>query len=516
MSPQQTVYIVGAGPGDPSLISARGLRHLKGADVVVHDHLVHPRLLRAARPDAELIDVGAAAPHPEEHDAICLLLAEKAREGKRVVRLKWGDPFVFDSGGRAALMLHEQGIAFEVVPGVPALVAVPCYAGIPVSYPGSGDAVTFVRGYEDESDAPPRVDWTSLARLEGTIVCYCGAKQLPTIVRSLVTHGRAPDDSAAFVCDGTLPQQTTVQSTLGALVAAVEAGAPRRPGVLVVGPVVGLREHLRWFDSRPLFGRRIVVTRSREQAGELVERLEELGAEPIEASSVRIEPVHDPRGLDEALAKASTFDWIVFTSANGVDHFMRRLFAGSRDARALSGPHICTIGPSTAERFGRYGIRADLRPAEHHPDALASAMRAMRELDGARVLLVRGEGAREVLGDEFRKCGATVTDVAAYHMVRETQTDGETDIFKMLLDRNVDVVTFTSPTAVSNFVDALGEEPAADLLRNVQVASIGPVTAEAALQHGIRTTIVPAEYTTSGLVDAIVRHYAAAPASVPR
>jgi uroporphyrinogen III methyltransferase / synthase len=333
-----TVYIVGAGPGDPSLITARGLRFLTQADVVVYDHLVHPRLLRHARPEAERIDVGAAAPQPLAQEAINLLLVEKAREGKRVVRLKWGDPYVFDSGGKEALFLHEQRIPFEVVPGVPALVASPCYAGVPVTYPGAGDTLTFVRGHEDGTNRPIKVDWDALARLDGSIVCYAGPRQLPDVVDALLAHGRSPKEWAAIVWRGTLPQQSTLHGTLGDLQQALKRDDPsREAGILVVGSVVGLREHLRWFDARPLFGKRVLVTRSREQAGELIDLLEDLGAEAIEAPSIRIVPPTDQAAVDEARAAAGSFDWIVFTSANGVEHFMRRLLAGPLDVRALKG-----------------------------------------------------------------------------------------------------------------------------------------------------------------------------------
>jgi len=513
MSPQ-TVYIIGVGPGDPSLISARGLRYLRAADVIVHDHLVHPRLLRLARPGAERIDVGASAPQTQEHDAICLLLAEKAREGKSVVRLKWGDPFVFDSGGRAALFLHEQNIPFEVVPGVPALIAVPCYAGIPVSYPGSGDTVTFVRGFEDESDSAPDVDWTSLARLDGTIVCFAGARQVPRIVQSLLGHGRSPDDSAAIVYDGTLPQQKTIQGKLGRL---VELTAnERRPGILVIGPVAGLRDHLRWFDARPLFGKRIVVTRSREQAGELVERLEELGAQAIEAPSVRIEPASDAGPLAEACATADAYDWIVFTSVNGVEHFMQQLLAGPGDVRSLRGPLLCAADGQTAEHIARYGIKVDLRPMARQTDAIVEAMAARRPLQRSRVLFPHAEAARERLADDLRRAGAAVTEVAAYRAVRDTAVrEGEPDIFKMLLEGQIDAVTFTSPTTVSHLVGLLGKDAAADLLHTTVVASMGPVTAEAAQQLGIRTDILPQEFTVNGLLQALIEFFRARPVPAP-
>ena len=294
------VYLIGAGPGDPGLITVRGMQCLAAADVVVYDHLVHPRLLRHARPSAERIDVGLAAPQPLAQEAICYLLAEKAREGKTVARLKWGDPFVFAGGGSEALFLHEQGVRFEVVPGIPAGIGAPSYAGIPITYPGGGDTLTFIRGHEDDGKAHVSVDWTSLARLDGTIVCYAGSEQLPNILSALLSRGRPAGDSAALIYNGTLPTQETVLGSLEEIARTVKQSADRRPAILVVGRVAALREHLRWFDARPLFGRRILITRPREQATEFVELVESMGAEAIEAPMIRIVPPDDYGPLDEA------------------------------------------------------------------------------------------------------------------------------------------------------------------------------------------------------------------------
>ena len=357
-----TVYLIGAGPGDAELITVRGLKCLEAADVVLYDHLVHARLLSHARPDAEKIDVGSAAPQPLEQEAICYLLAEKAREGRTIARLKWGDPFVFDRSGTEALFLHEQGVRFEVVPGVPAGIGVPCYAGIPITYPGGGDTLTFVRGHEDEGKTKPSIDWTSLARLDGTIVCYAGPDQLQAILGSLLSHGRPAEDSAAVIFDGTLPTQETHLGSIDALLRRARESSDRRPAILVVGRVTALREHLRWFDARPLFGRRILVTRPRDQAGELAERLEAMGAEAIVAPMIRILPPHDYAPLDAACSRAGAFNWIVFSSSNAVDVFIERFLGTAPDLRALAGVKLCAVGPSTAERLARHGLKADLGP----------------------------------------------------------------------------------------------------------------------------------------------------------
>ena len=502
------VYLIGAGPGDPGLLTVRGQQYLSEADVVLYDHLVPARLLRSARPDAEQIDVGTAAPQPLEQEAICYLLAEKAREGKTVARLKWGDPFVFDSGGSEALFLHEQGVRFEVVPGIPAGIAVPGYAGIPITYPGGGDTVTFIRGHEDEGKTRASIDWTSLARLDGTLVCYAGPRQLTEMLTALLSHGRAPADSAAVIYDGTLPTQSTIAGTLGEVAEAVARAADRRPAILVVGRVVALREHLRWFDARPLFGKRILVTRPKDQSMELVERLEAMGADAIEAPMIRILPPDDDGPLEEACARAGDFDWIVFSSANAVDAFMEQLLAGPGDLRALGGVKLCGVGPATADSLANYGLKVDLTPAEYRAEAVLRALLDSGDVRGLKFLLPHADIGRELLAEELRRQGAEVTEVVAYRTVAvEADREGEPDIYRMLLEHSVDVVTFTSASAVRNFVRILGAEPAADLLAGTVVACIGPVTAEAALQSNIKTTIQPANYTIPALVDAIAGYF---------
>ncbi|MCC7418032.1 MAG: uroporphyrinogen-III C-methyltransferase [Acidobacteria bacterium] len=500
------VYLIGTGPGDPRLISVRGLQAIADADVLIYDHLVHPRLLRDAKPEAEKIDVGAAAPQPLDQEAICYLLAEKAREGKVVARLKWGDAFVFDRGGQEALFLHEQGVSFEVVPGIPAAVGTPAYAGIPVTYPGGGDTLTFVRGHEDESTAAPPIDWGALAKLRGTVVCYVGPQQLPDVLKALLANGFSKDEPAAVVYDGTLPSQETVEGTLQSLTESKRLR--QKPATLVVGRVAALRQHLRWFDDRPLFGKRIVVTRSRDQAAGLVDLLESLGAEPIEAPMIRIAPPDDYEPLDRAVANVGTYDWIVFTSANAVDFFMRRLYAGSGDIRDLKGVRLCAVGPTTAERLSRHGVKIDLQPLEYRSESIVPALVKSGDLNGRRVLLPRADIARELLVDELRRAGADVTEVTAYRtVIAEMEREGEPDIYRMLLEKRIDVVTFTSASTVRNFTKVFGAEQAADLLRTTAVASIGPVTAEAAEHYGIATTIMPKDYTIPALVGAIVQYF---------
>jgi uroporphyrinogen III methyltransferase/synthase len=498
------VYLVGTGPGDPSLISVRGRRILEGADVVVYDHQVPPALLRLAPVGAERIDVGPAAPRAFDQEAISILLAEKVAEGKSVVRLKWGDAFVFDSGGREALLLREQGVLFEVVPGIPAAIGGAAYAGIPLTYPGADDVLTFVRGHEGESEEAPDVNWEGLASVGGTIVCYAGARQIGAISGALVSHGRPAEEPAALVYQPTTPAQQTVTGSLGTIASDARIDMP---ALFIIGRVAALREHLRWFDDRPLFGRRIVVTRSREQAGELIAMLEDRGAEAIASPTIRIAAPEDAGPLEAAVAGASSFDWIIFASANAVDSFMSRLLAEG-DVRHLGRVKLCAVGPSTASRLQRFGIRVDLMPAEYRAEAVMDALDAAGGVHGARVLLPRADIGRDVLSDALTHAGAVVTDVVAY---RTTLAQGERsddrDIYRMLLDGEIDAVTFTSASTVRNFAQIHGAEQAADLLRGTVVASIGPVTAEAGEQLGIMTSVMPQLYTIPDLVDALVEHF---------
>lgn len=506
--PRGKVFLIGAGPGDPGLITARGLACLSMADVVLYDHLVHDRILDHAPAHAERIDVGTAAPGAMAQEAISYLLVEKAREGRVIARLKWGDPFVFDRGGEEALFLHEHGIPFEVVPGIPAAIAFPAYGGVPLTYPGAGDTVTLVRGHEDESQTPPQIDWAALAKLKGTIVCYAGTRQLPAILDALLSHGRPSHDNAAVIYEGTLPGQHTVEGTLADLADLTKASRPRRPAILVVGRVVALRQHLRWFDERPLFGRKIAVTRPREDAAELSDRLAALGAEPVEAPMIRMAPPEDWGPLDHAIDRVSGVDWVVFTSVNAVDHFMQRLYRGDRDVRALKGVRICAVGPSARERLLRYGLKADLAPRAFQAEGVVSALDAHEPVAGRTFMLPRADVGRERLSEALAAAGATVVDVCAYRALpADPDPDRDPDLYRMLLDNQIDVVTFTSAASVRNFAATYGAEQSADLLQQTTVAVCGPVTAEAATRLGIPVAIMPADYTLDALVESIAAHY---------
>jgi uroporphyrinogen III methyltransferase/synthase len=505
---RRIVYLIGAGPGAADLITARGLRCVQAADVVIYDHLVHPRLLHAAPALAERIDVGSTSPDRLDQEAICYLIAEKAREGKLIARLKWGDPFVFDQGGVEALFLHEQKIPFEVVPGIPAGVGIPAYAGIPVTYPGGGDTVTFIRGHEHETHGKPRVDWTALSKIEGTLVAHAGGRQIAGMMDALLSHGRPADESAAVVTDGTLLTQQTRSGTLKALATQMRDEPLHGLATLVVGDVVGLRDHLRWFDARPLFGRRVLVTRSREQSAEMIDLLEAQGAEAVEAPLINIVAPEDYGPLDEACARAGEFDWIVFTSANGAGAFMDRLLHGPCDVRAMAGARLCAVGPGTASRLTRFGLKIDLVPDDHSADGVVAALKDTGSMAGKRVLFPKADIARETLPEELRAAGAEVTEVVAYRTVT-AESDAHLGIYRQLLDRRIDAVTFSSASAVRAFVAIHGADQAVDLLNHTVVATIGPVTKDAALRYGITPQITPATSTVAALVEALVAHFRA-------
>ncbi|HEX5215338.1 MAG TPA: uroporphyrinogen-III C-methyltransferase [Vicinamibacterales bacterium] len=501
------VFIIGAGPGDPGLITARGVKLLSEADVIVYDRAVEAAL-RWARPEAERIAAGAPAEKETAQDAISMLIAEKARDGHTVARLKWGDPFVFDSGAKEALFLHEQGVQFEVVPGVPAAIGASAYAGIPLTYPGAGDALVLLRGHEDEAGRVPDIDWEALARVDGTIACYAGGRLIPTLLQKLLDHGVAPDAAAALIVGGTLPSQRTLAATVSELLERTSSETPSETALLIVGEVSSLREHLRWFDERPLFGRKIVVTRSQEQARELVDALENLGAEAIEAPTFRLAPPEDPEAVDRAAASVDEYSWVVFESANAVARFLSALSRGPRDLRALGRVRICAIGPSTSDRLASHGIKADVHVPELGAESIGDAIESRGSIAAQRVLVVRPDHLRGVVGEDLERRGAAVTDLVAYRTAAASQdSPAAQSIYRMLLDGQIDAVTFTSPTAVTRFAQLIGEEQAADLLNTTVVAPIGPVTAAAATELGITSTVMPETFTVEGLVKALVARF---------
>ena len=498
------VYLIGAGPGDSGLITVRGLECLTLADVVVHDHDVALAVLDQAQPDAERINIGARhAPQALAEKAISYLLADKAREGKVVARLMTGDPFTFALGGSEALFLREQGIPFEVVPGVPTGLGATAYAGVPASYPGASDAVVLLRG-ELDNRALPHVDWASLAKLEGTVICTASSSQLARVIDAMVKHGWPADGQAMVVFEATTPTQHTVGGSMSEVRTALSGSSRHGSAVLIAGRVVGLQEHLRWWDVRPLSGRRILVTRAREQAPELVDLLGALGAKAIEAPMIRIAPPEDIGPLRDAAAHVRQFDWIAFSSPNSVTTFMTALLDQARDIRGLAGPRLAVNGTGTAAELAEYKIVADLIPTEFRAEGLADALVAQPGIRGARVLLPRADIGRDRLAARLREAGAVVTEVIAYRtLAAEYSSATDPDVYGMLLKEELDAVTFTSASTLRNFVHTFGADQVVDLLSRTTVAVIGPVTAEAAAELGIAVDVQPATYTLRAMVQAI-------------
>ena len=498
MTASGTVYLVGAGPGDPGLITARGAELLRKADVVVYDRLVSPALLALA-PDAGLIYVGKEPDTPGEFQAfINEQLAAHAREGRTVVRLKGGDPFVFGRGGEEAMALVEAGVPFEVVPGVTSAIAVPAYAGVPVTHRDIAAVFTVVTGSEDPAKPDPQVDWKALAHVGGTLVVLMGWQSLPAIVRALLAEGRPPDTPATVTQWGTLPNQRTVSGTLADIVEKGEAAGITSPVVTVIGGTAALRPALRWFDRTPLFGKRVLVTRSRTQAGTLSALLRAQGAEAVELPTIVVKPLADTSVLDAALADLTTFDWVILTSKNGVDVVFDRLAAAGKDARAFSQTRVAAIGPATAAALAEHGITADLMPAAYTTRSVAYSFASL-DIRGVRILLPRADIAPPTLPDGLREMGALVTEISAYHTV--APEDAAATARETLASGTIDAVTFTSSSTVRNLVSLL-DGPA--LINESKVVTIGPVTSKTATELGVRVDREATEHTVRGVADAVL------------
>lgn len=500
------VYLVGAGPGDPGLLTVRGRELLASCDTIVYDALVNPLLVDAAwigrAGEAEKIFVGKRGGAPSmEQDAITALLVRLAREGKRVVRLKGGDPMVFGRGGEEAIALAEAGLEFEVVPGVTAGVAAPAYAGIPVTHRGVSTSVTFITGHEDPGKDRDQTDWSALARAGGTLVLYMGVSRLAKIATALIDGGRASDTPAAVIEWGTYPRQRTVTATLASLAEVAAREKIIAPSIAIIGDVVKLRGEMRWFDRRPLFGRTIVVTRAREQASHLRAMLEIAGARVIEAPAIRIEAL-DQGPLYAALGNLAGYDWLVVTSRNAVDLLWAAVRELGLDARAFASAKLCAVGPATADALLAHGLAVDVIPDRYVAEGVIEKLRERDDVRGARVLFVRAAGARELLPTALRDMGANVDEVEIYRTVPDLSG---LDTLRDALDAGaVDVVTFTSASTVRHFVDALG----ADRARTVRGASIGPITSDAARELGVPVAIEAVESTIASLVQAITTHLA--------
>lgn len=497
------VYLVGAGPGDIGLITVKGLECLKRADVIVYDRLIDDGLLSCARPGVELIYVGkSSTTHTREQQEINRILVDKASEDKVVVRLKGGDPFVLGRGGEEAEALSAEDIPFEVVPGISSAVAVPAYAGIPVTHRGLASSFAVVTGHEDPSKDTSSVDWGKLAAGADTLVCLMGMGHLESIVEALLGSGKAPDTPIALIREGTTPGQRTVAGTLNTIVKQAEEADLQPPVVMVIGEVVGLKEKLEWFESRPLFGKRVLVTRARAQASALSRLLAEVGAQPVELATIEIAEVADPSELDEAVQNLPVYGWVLFTSVNGVEAFRDRLHALGRDSRWFRNVKIGAIGPATGDALASYGIIPDLMPLEHTSEAMAEALAALG-IDGQRILLPRSDIAPHDLAERLTELGAQPHEVVAY--VTRTPVESIAEARRMLADGVIDIITFTSSSTVNNLVSAMKGE--LDSIKGCTVACIGPVTAAAAEGAGLTVDIVAGEHTIPGLVAAMEDYF---------
>ena len=499
------VLIVGAGPGDPGLLTLKGKACLEQADVVLFDYLANPTLLEFAPDQSEKIYIGRRGRGAyTSQQAINELLVSKAREGKCVVRLKGGDPFVFGRGGEEAEVVAEAGIPFEVIPGVTSAVAVPAYAGIPVTHRTMASTVTFVTGHEDPTKEESVVEWPRLATVNGTLIFLMGVKNLPVIVQKLLEEGKSPDTPVALIRRGTYMSQQTVTGTLADIVAQAEAVNLQPPTVIVVGAVVSLRERLNWFEQRPLFGKRILVTRPKHQAPVFSRLLEAYGAEPVECSTLDIISPESWEKVDAAISIIQTYQWLVLTSVNGVQAFMKRLQFHGRDIRSLAGLRLCCIGPRTAEEASTFGIQADFIPDEYQAEGVLATMRKAG-VAGQHVLIPRAEVAREILPEQLRELGATVDVVPVYRAVPPSVD--VRDLKSRFQEGDIHFLTFASSSTVRNFCQLFENlEEVAQVTKKSVIACIGPITAQTVLEHGLSVDIVAKENTLPALAEAIVRH----------
>jgi len=497
------VYLVGAGPGDPGLISLKGLECLKKADTIIYDRLLDEGLLDSAPLEAERIYVGkTAGEHTRPQAEINRLLITRAREGKTVVRLKGGDPFVLGRGGEEAEVLVQNGLHFEVVPGITSAVAVPAYAGIPVTHRELASSFAVITGHEDPNKDSSSINWEKLATGVDTLVFLMGMKNLPQIVARLIEHGRPPDTPVAVIREGTNPEQKTVTGSLKDIVAEVEKHRLTPPAVIVVGEVVKLREKLRWFDNRPLFGKRILVTRARHQASVLSRLIAERGALPIELPAINIQAIPDTAELDRAISNLKRYHWIIFTSVNGVAAFWQRLHELKLDSRALSMLKVGAIGPATAQALEANGIMPDYIPEVYTSEGIIAGLNK-QNINGQRFLLPRADIADKELVQGISQLGAEAHDIAVYRTVPTTEAIAQAK--QLLLAGKIDVITFTSSSTVTNLVAAFSGEPPA--INSAKIACIGPKTADTAARAGLEVTIMAKEQTIPGLITAIEEHF---------
>lgn len=501
------VYLVGAGPGDIGLLTVKGMKCLQRADAVVYDFHVNAQVLNYIKHDAEFIYAGKrGGHHTMTQDEINKVLVEKAKEGKVVCRLKGGDPFVFGRGGEEAEALAENNIDFEVVAGVSSAVAAPAYAGIPITHRGYSSSFAVIPGYEDMRKEESAIDWSKLATGAGTLIFLMAVKNMDVLVKKLMENGRSPDTPVAVIRWGTRPDQKTITGTLKNITGIVKEKDIKPPAVMVVGEVVKLRKRLMWYEKKPMFGHRVLVTR--EHAGGF-EPLEELGAEMIEFPTIEIAPPENYDELDSAINKIEAYNWIIFTSGNGVEYFLKRLIEKDKDIRDLKGIRICAIGTKTAAEIKKYGIKVDLIPEEFNAEGLIEAFLKIQNskfknqsLKGIKILLPRAEKAREIFPEKVRELGGEIDVPAAYRAVKP-EMHGKR-LKRFLKEGRISVATFTSASTFDNFMKIIGED-ADELLKDVAIAVIGPVTARAVEKAGLKVQIMPETATIEAMVEEIIK-----------
>src|SRR5437762_2301000 len=491
-----TVYLVGAGPGDLGLVTLRAKECTENADVIVYDHLANPEILSWARDDAEIIYAGKEPGESRTQHEINTLLIDKARQGKQVVRLKGGDPFVFGRGAEEAQTIADAGIPFEIVPGITSAIAGPTYAGIPMTHRAHNSHVTFFTGHEDPAKTESAIDYAALAKLGGTQVMLMGVERLGSITSEMMKQGVRGDLPVALVRWATTGQHETLTGTLQDIAKKATSRGFEPPAVAVFGEVVALRDKLNWYETRPLLGKRIIVTRTRKQASILSTKLRALGAHVIELPTIRIEPPSNLREFAELVQDAHVYDWIVFTSANGVDAFFDIFFKLYDDAREIGGARIAAIGPATAQRVKEFHLHVDLQPEEFVAEALLKQFQKEGSIENLRFLLVRAEKTRDVLPRGLSALGAIVDEAFAYRTVPETRDT--TGARRQLAEEAADLITFTSSSTVENFL-ALG----LPWPKEMRVASIGPITSKTARDHSLTVDVEARRHDIDGLVQAI-------------
>ena len=497
MSESGKVYLVGAGPGDLGLVTLCAKECIENADLIVYDHLANPEMLSWAREDAEIVYAGKEGGASQlSQQEINDLLIEKAREGKQVVRLKGGDPLVFGRGAEEAQAIADAGILFEIVPGITSAIAGPAYAGIPMTHRAHNSHVTFFTGHEDPAKSESAIDYAALAKLGGTQVMLMGVERLGAITAQMLKHGVRSDLPVALVRSATTGQQQTLTGTLSDIAQKAVASDFKAPAVAVFGEVVRLRDGLNWYEKRPLLGKRIVVTRTRKQASLLSNKLRALGAHVIELPTIRIEPPSDLREFAELVQDAHMYDWIVFTSANGVEAFFDIFFKLYEDAREIGSVRIAAIGPATAQRVKDFHLHVDLQPDEFVAEAVSREFKKHGSIENLRILLVRAEKARDTLPKELSALGAIVDQAFAYRTVPETRdTSGAR---RQLAEDGADLITFTSSSTVENFL-ALG----LPWPKGMRIATIGPITSKTVRDQGLKVDVEAHRHDIDGLVRVI-------------